>query len=114
VASDDDLAAVGHALLTGMQAQGILITRGSHGMALFERDGSMHLLPVPAETRREVRDATGAGDTVAAAFTLALAAGATLLQAAHLSNIAAGLKVRKFGVATVSAAEILATLGGTA
>jgi rfaE bifunctional protein kinase chain/domain len=110
VRSDDDLRAVGQALLAGMHAKGILITRGSQGMALFERDRPMHLLPVPAANLSEVRDATGAGDTVAAAFTLALVAGATMLQAAYLGNIAAGLVVRKFGVATASAAELIAAL----
>jgi rfaE bifunctional protein kinase chain/domain len=112
VHSDDDLCAVGQSLLAGMAAQGILITRGSQGMALFERDRPVQFLPVPAATLSEVRDATGAGDTVAAAFTLALAAGATMLQAAQLGNVAAGLVVRKFGVATVSAGELTAALLG--
>ncbi len=108
VQSTQDLYAVGKILLEGMAAQGILITRGSEGMALFERDGQVHILPAIA--RSEVRDTAGAGDTVAATFTLALIAGATMLQAAQLSNIAAGLVVRKFGVATVTNAELAASL----
>lgn len=82
----------------------VLVTRGEHGMWLSspEAEGA-----IPA-TAREVSDVTGAGDTVMAALALALAAGATLTEAAALANQAAGIVVGKFGPATVTAAELLA------
>jgi bifunctional ADP-heptose synthase (sugar kinase/adenylyltransferase) len=107
--TDDDVCRAGHALVCGMQAHGVLITRGSEGMTLVEASGACHHLP--ASPLSEVRDATGAGDTVAAAVTLALAAGASLLEAAHLSNLAAGIVVRRVGAATTTAAELATEIG---
>ena len=84
----------------------VLITRGDRGMMLLERDGE----PVFVKTAaREVYDVTGAGDTVIATLAGALAAGATMLEAATLANHAAGIVVGKVGTATASAAELLAT-----
>jgi D-glycero-beta-D-manno-heptose-7-phosphate kinase len=80
----------------------VLITRGEHGMWLHTPAGDIAL---PAEAR-EVSDVTGAGDTVIATLTLALAAGASLEQAARLANRAAGIVVGKFGPATVSLDEL--------
>ena len=104
---DDDIAALeraGRTLLrkTGMQA--VLITRGSRGMALFQpRQATVH---IPIVGSDEVADVTGAGDTVIATLTLALAAGATFEDAAHLANHAGGLVVMKRGTATVTAREL--------
>ncbi len=88
----------------------LLITRGSHGMAVFSRDQE----PTHLRTHgsHEVADVTGAGDTVIASFTLALAAGIDVLRAAQVANVAAGLAVRKYGTATVTAAELLSALRG--
>jgi rfaE bifunctional protein kinase chain/domain len=85
----------------------VLITRGEHGMWLSapDADGS-----IPA-VGREVSDVTGAGDTVAATLALALAAGATLGEAAVLANHAAGVVVAKFGPATVTPDELRAAIG---
>jgi D-beta-D-heptose 7-phosphate kinase/D-beta-D-heptose 1-phosphate adenosyltransferase len=80
----------------------VLVTRGEHGMTLLGSDCEAEL---PAEAR-EVSDVTGAGDTVIATMTLALAAGATLAEAARLANRAAGIVVGKFGPATVSVEEL--------
>jgi len=80
----------------------VLITRGEHGMTLLGSDVEAEL---PAEAR-EVADVTGAGDTVVATMALALAAGASLTEAARLANRAAGIVVGKFGAATVSATEL--------
>ena len=80
----------------------VLVTRGEHGMTLLGTDGDAEL---PAEAR-EVSDVTGAGDTVIATMTLALAAGAPLVDAARLANRAAGIVVGKFGPATVSVDEL--------
>ncbi len=81
----------------------VLMTRGDQGMWLLDHDGLEGLLPAAA---REVADVTGAGDTVIATLALALAAGATLTEAAWLANQAAAIVVGKFGPATVSAHEL--------
>jgi len=91
-------------LVERMDAEAALITRGGLGMALHERGGATHLIPVA--TYSEVRDASGAGDTAATVYTLAVAGGATPLEAAHLANLAAGVAVCKLGVATVTPAEL--------
>jgi rfaE bifunctional protein kinase chain/domain len=98
-------------LLRDTGARGVLITRGSEGMSLFEQ-GALPL-HIPASNLAEVADPTGAGDTVAATFTLALVAGGTMAEAALLANIAAGLVVRRIGCATNTPeelAEAVATL----
>jgi D-glycero-beta-D-manno-heptose-7-phosphate kinase len=82
--------------------EGVLITRGEHGMWLLGPDVETELPAVA----REVADVTGAGDTVIATMALALAAGAPLEDAARLANRAAGIVVGKFGPATVSADEL--------
>lgn len=88
------------------RCQGVLITRGEHGMWL-SCDGVEGALPA---TAREVADVTGAGDTVVATVALALASGATVVEAARLANEAAGIVVGKFGAATVAPAELLARI----
>ena len=98
------LERAGRAVLerTGMQA--VLITRGSRGMALFVPDAPTVHIPIFGSD--EIADVTGAGDTVMATMTLALAAGATFEAAARLANYAGGLVVMKRGTATVSADEL--------
>jgi rfaE bifunctional protein kinase chain/domain len=99
---------LGRRLLEEARARAVLVTRGRQGMLLLERGG--RATPIPAFGTDQVVDVTGAGDTVSAAFTAALAAGADFEAAARLANIAGGLVVRKRGTATVSAAEIRAAL----
>lgn len=106
--TDDEVCQAGHDLAEQMDAHGALITRGSEGMTLVERDGPCQHLPVALS---EVRDTTGAGDTVSAVVTLALSATATLLEAAWLSNLAAGIVVRRLGAATVTPEELAAAIG---
>jgi len=101
---EDALRRGAETLVERMDAEAALITRGGLGMALHERGGATHLIPVA--TYSEVRDAAGAGDTAATVYTLAVAGGATPLEAAHLANLAAGVAVCKLGVATVTAAEL--------
>jgi D-glycero-beta-D-manno-heptose-7-phosphate kinase len=96
----------GQRLLEGMDAEGVLITRGSEGMALFERGQSPYLLPVAVPTDTRVIDPTGAGDTVAAVFTLAVASNAPMRDAAYLANVAGGVVVQKLGAATVTPKEL--------
>jgi rfaE bifunctional protein kinase chain/domain len=98
------LEQAGRAMLRRIRAQAVLITRGGRGMALFEpRQPTRH---IPIYGSDEVADVTGAGDTVIATMTLALAAGATFYEAARLANYAGGLVVMKRGTATVSADEL--------
>jgi rfaE bifunctional protein kinase chain/domain len=104
----ESLETAGQELLERTHAQGLLITRGSEGMSLFERDQPpLHL---PAFYHGEVADPTGAGDTVAATFTLALTAGATQAEAATLANIAAGLVIQRLGNATNTPEELMAAV----
>jgi D-glycero-beta-D-manno-heptose-7-phosphate kinase len=102
------LEAAGRTILERLRCRAVLITRGSDGMALFEpgRDP----LHIPIHGTDEVADVTGAGDTVIATFTLALAAGATPADAARLANCAGGIVVMKHATATVSAEELLAAV----
>jgi rfaE bifunctional protein kinase chain/domain len=102
------LEAAGRTLLRRLGAKAVLITRGSDGMALFEQAGRP--LHIPIHGSDQVADVTGAGDTVIATFTLALAAGATPAEASRLANYAGGIVVMKQGTATVSATELRAAL----
>ena len=97
----------GRAILRALGCRAALVTRGEHGMSLFERGRP----PLHVEAAaREVFDVTGAGDTVIATMALAVAAGATLAESAVLANAAAGVVVGKLGTAQVSPAELLAAL----
>jgi D-glycero-beta-D-manno-heptose-7-phosphate kinase len=104
---DDDtrLQQAGKTLQDTLGCQALLITRGSRGMALFERAAPGPLL-IPVYGTDQVADVTGAGDTVIAAFTLALAAGASFAEAATIANYAGGIVVMKMGTATVSNDEL--------
>jgi rfaE bifunctional protein kinase chain/domain len=103
ITDEVSLKAAGGKLLARTEAEAVLITRGEHGMALFEKDGAEHHLATEATT---VYDVTGAGDTVIAVYTTALSAGAAFAEAADLANHAAGLAVRELGTATVTAAQL--------
>ena len=98
------LEQAGRELLTRTRGRAVLITRGSRGMALFERDRPTVHIPIFGSD--QIADVTGAGDTVIATMTLALTAGATFHEAARLANYAGGLVVMKRGTATVSADEL--------
>jgi rfaE bifunctional protein kinase chain/domain len=98
------LERAGRELLKRTRMSAVLITRGSRGMAMFEADRpTVH---VPIHGSDEVADVTGAGDTVIATMTLAIAAGGSFHEAARMANYAAGLVVMKRGTATVSPAEL--------
>jgi D-beta-D-heptose 7-phosphate kinase / D-beta-D-heptose 1-phosphate adenosyltransferase len=101
--SDDELVVKAEALLDQYQFGAILITRGAHGMSLISREHPPLHIPTRA---REVYDVTGAGDTVIATLGAAIAAGVGIQDATIFANAAAGVVVRKFGTATVSAAEL--------
>lgn len=107
IRNQEDLLQVGSRLVRRLEVEALLITRGEQGMSLFERGGAVHHIPAVA---KEVYDVTGAGDTVMSALTLALAAGASLREAAELANHAAGVVVGKVGTAVVTRAELAAAL----
>jgi rfaE bifunctional protein kinase chain/domain len=107
-----ELARAGRATLSEMKLQSLLVTRGRHGAALFEP--ADRFVQIPVHGSDQAVDVTGAGDTVLAAFTLALACGASPLEAAHIANIAGGLVVMKRGTATVSRQELLDAIRGEA
>jgi rfaE bifunctional protein kinase chain/domain len=102
--SPEQLARAAGALRRELACQTLLVTRGSRGMALFHGDDAPVLIPVHGTD--QVADVTGAGDTVLAAFGLALASGATPLEAALLANFAGGVVVMKMGTAVVTPAEL--------
>ena len=102
------LERAGRTVLRKVGCAELLVTRGRHGMALFRKgQPTVHIAPHGAQ---EAVDVTGAGDTVAAAYTAAIAAGADAESAARLANVAGALKVQKAGTATVSRAELQAEL----
>jgi rfaE bifunctional protein kinase chain/domain len=101
------LLASGAELRARLAARIVLVTRGSVGMALFDASGCAH---VPVHGTDQVADVTGAGDTVIGTFSLALAAGATPLEAALLANYAGGVVVMKRGTATLSRDELRAAV----
>jgi len=102
----------GRQLLERLDTRMLLVTRGSEGMALLERDGATTFIPIHGTD--EIADVTGAGDTVISTFTLALTCGASPIGAAPLANIAGGIVVMKRATATVSAAELKQALGSRA
>jgi rfaE bifunctional protein kinase chain/domain len=110
--NSDELARAGRATLSEMKLQSLLVTRGRHGAALFEPGDRLTRIPVHGSD--QAVDVTGAGDTVLAAYTLALACGASPLEAAHIANIAGGLVVMKRGTATISRQELLDAIRGEA
>ena len=102
--STEKLALAGDRLRKQLGCRTLLVTRGSRGMALFDGGNPPTLIPVHGTD--QVADVTGAGDTVLATFSLALASGATPLEAALLANFAGGVVVMKMGTATVSSDEL--------
>lgn len=109
--SHESLQHAGSLLMKLSGAKSILITRGPHGMALFQEDKP--LFELPPFNRSEVFDVSGAGDTVIATMTLALVTGARPEEAMALGNLAAGIVVRKPGTAVTSQKEMLEALDST-
>lgn len=105
--SDEDLVARARGMMDELELDALLVTRSEKGMLLVEAGNEPVFLSTQA---REVYDVTGAGDTVIATLAGALASGQSLASAAALANVAAGLVVRKIGVATVTPGEISAAL----
>jgi rfaE bifunctional protein kinase chain/domain len=106
--TEDDLKLAGDKLLQDTGAKSILITCGADGM--FVAKPSKNYTKIPVFNKSEVFDVTGAGDTVTAVYTLALAAGADAVYAAIIGNIAASIVVRQFGCATTTVDELLSAV----
>jgi D-beta-D-heptose 7-phosphate kinase/D-beta-D-heptose 1-phosphate adenosyltransferase len=107
VGSDDTVVAAANAVIEQAGVGAIVATRGAAGMSVIEKGRPSVHLKVRA---REVFDVSGAGDTVVATLAAALATGASLVQAAELANVAAGIVVGKIGTAVASQAEVLEAL----
>jgi len=104
----EKVLAAGEQVMERMELKSLVITRGRDGMVAFDRKHKP--VDIPIYGSDQVTDVTGAGDTVIAAFTAALAAGATTEEAAQLANYAGGIVVMKRGTATVSREELLRAL----
>lgn len=109
IRDEETLNNAGKEILKMTDAQVLLLTRGAEGMAVFEKGKDVRT-DVPVFNKTNVFDVTGAGDTVVATFTLALAAGAEPKYAAIIGNIAASIVIRSFGCATTTIDEIKASL----
>lgn len=105
----DKLEWAGRTLLRKLKHDALLITRGKDGMALFERGKKTDHIPIHGSD--EIADVTGAGDTVIAAFTLALAAGGSFADAARIANYAGGIVVMKHGTRPVTYKELMGVVG---
>lgn len=99
----DSLEKAGKKLLQKLHSDAVLITLGEDGMALFQKQDRFIHIPTVAQ---EVYDVSGAGDTVISVFCLAKASGATMIEAAHISNVAAGVVVGKLGIAVCTPQEL--------
>jgi D-glycero-beta-D-manno-heptose-7-phosphate kinase len=103
------LEKAGRVVLERLESRYLLITRGSRGMALLEREGPVTFMPIHGSD--QIADVTGAGDTVISTFTVALASGAGAVEAAWLANVAGGVVVMKRGTATVTRQELSESIG---
>jgi len=108
IKDEETLVKAGKDVLADTNAKMVLLTRGDKGMVLFENNEKVSRIPV--FNKKDVFDVTGAGDTVIAAFTLALAAGFEPKYAAVIGNIAASIVIRHFGCATTTTEEIAENL----
>jgi bifunctional ADP-heptose synthase (sugar kinase/adenylyltransferase) len=109
--SKADFLMAGGKLIQETDAPSVLITCGSEGMVVIEKGGKYTHIPV--FNKSKVFDVTGAGDTVTATYTLALAAGAEPVYAAIIGNIAAGIVIKQYGCATTTLEEILKSVPDT-
>jgi len=118
ITDEESLLVVGNTLLEKLELSALLITKGEHGMSLFEAVEDKRVACPTALAKvthistvaREVFDVTGAGDTVVAVFTLALVAGASMLDTAKIANYAAGIVVGEIGTASVKPKELIEVL----
>jgi D-glycero-beta-D-manno-heptose-7-phosphate kinase len=101
--TDDDILAAGKNLMEKLKAKNVLLTRGEHGMSLFESNGKISHMPTKA---LNVADVSGAGDTVISTLTMALASGATIKEAATMANFAGGIVCGYIGIVPIQCSEL--------
>jgi rfaE bifunctional protein kinase chain/domain len=111
IRSEADLQRAGARILRLLGCDAALVTRGEQGMSLFQKDEPPRHIPTAAQ---EVFDVTGAGDTVIATLSLAVCAGAKLIDACRLANHAAGVVVGRVGTATASPQDVLDAVAASA
>ena len=105
--SPENVRKAGTTLLERLECENVLITMGERGMALFEKSGAVHEIPTRA---RRVHDVSGAGDTVIGTLTVALASGASIIEAATLANYAAGVVVGEVGAVPIDREKLVAAI----
>lgn len=108
ISTEEDLTKAGKKLLSATNAESVLITCGADGMFVAQKCGKFTKIPV--YNKSEVFDVTGAGDTVTAVYSLALAAGFDPVHSAIIGNTAASIVVKQFGCATTTVDEIVSTI----
>ena len=101
--TEEEVYALGKKIITKLKSEAVVITRGEKGMSLFQKNKKVYNIPTRA---KEVYDVTGAGDTVIATLTLALASGASMATGCEIANYAAGVVVGKVGTATATSKEL--------
>ena len=101
---ETSLIKAGNQLLNELNLEGLLITRGALGMAVFQSNDK--IVQIPAYNKTDVFDVTGAGDTVVATFTLSLASGFSFEESTFIANVAASIVIRRFGCSTTSISEL--------
>ncbi len=107
IKSDEDVLSVGEKLLERLGAKHILLTLGEGGIAIFEKNKEIKRMPTKA---RKVADVSGAGDTVISTLTMALAAGADIMEASYLANYAGGLVCEEVGIVPIEYEKLFSTV----
>jgi rfaE bifunctional protein kinase chain/domain len=107
IKSDEDISSAGEKLLERLNAKYVLLTLGEGGIAIFEKNKELKRMPTHA---RKVADVSGAGDTVISTLTMALAAGANIIEASYLANYAGGLVCEEVGIVPIEAQKLFSTV----
>jgi D-glycero-beta-D-manno-heptose-7-phosphate kinase len=107
IGNDKDVSAAGFSLLRKLNARYVLLTLGEEGISVFEKDQPLKRMPTKA---RKVADVSGAGDTVIATLTLALAAGADIVEASYLANYAGGIVCEEVGIVPIEREKLFSTI----
>lgn len=107
IRSEEDISKAGNTLLQKLNASYVLLTLGEHGISVFEKDKPVRRMPTKA---RKVADVSGAGDTVISTLTIALAAGADIIEASYLSNFAGGIVCGEVGIVPIERDKLFTTI----
>ncbi len=107
IRTDEDVSAAGKKILEKLNAENVLLTLGEDGIAVFEKGKDLKKMPTKA---RKVADVSGAGDTVISTLTMALAAGADILEASYLANYAGGIVCEEVGIVPIEIDRLFSTI----